>query len=160
MNMASIQRYNTFRSLPSKGLYKGFSLIEMLVVVGIISLLAGFVYTSIAPSVQLNKAHNTNRRNGNLQYGNAISQYTIDTLPLTGVPEGIANAKDICRIHLQRDACTNPPVNGYDLSALEPDYLTPLPVDAVEADANITGYRVYRENQFIRVCNTRLDAGC
>ena len=132
----------------------------MLVVLAIISVLIAMVYQSILPTTQLNKAHNTNRSNVRLQLTNAISQYMIDTAPLTDVPIGIENAKDICRTHLTGVACTDAPVNGYDVSFIVPTYLTAITSDPLETNANITGYRIYQEGHYILVCNTRKDEGC
>lgn len=138
----------------------GFTLIEMLVVLAIISVLIAMVYQSILPTTQLNKAHDTNRSNVRLQLTNAISQYMIDTAPLTDVPEGIENAKDICRTHLTGTACTDAPVNGYDASFIIPVYLTAITSDPLETDSSITGYRIYQQSAYILVCNTRNDERC
>ena len=137
-----------------------FTLIEILLVIGIIGILASVVILAINPTDQLNTAEGVNRNVAVREIKNAAVQYVIDGNTLSGLPTTIGTAKDICRDSVTGTDCTDAPVSGYDLSALVPSYMTSLPVDPDETDANITGYMIYMDGSFITVCSPVLDASC
>ncbi len=67
-----------------KGTERGFTLIEILIVIGIIAILAGIVLVAINPARQFRQANNTQRESNVNAILNAIGQYTVDnkgTLP-------------------------------------------------------------------------------
>ena len=57
---------------------RGFTLLEILLVVGIISILAGIVILAINPTKQLGDTRNAQRRSDVLTIMNAVYQYSID----------------------------------------------------------------------------------
>ena len=57
---------------------QGFTLLEILLVVGIISILAGIVILAINPTKQLGDTRNAQRRSDVLTILNAVYQYSID----------------------------------------------------------------------------------
>jgi len=57
---------------------RGFTLLEILLVVGIISILAGIVILAINPTKQLGDARNAQRRSDVLTILNAAHQYSLD----------------------------------------------------------------------------------
>lgn len=75
-----------------KDLGSGFTLLEVLLVVGIISILAGIVILAINPSKQLGDTRNAQRRSDVLTILNAIYQFSIDTNGV--IPDTIISRAD------------------------------------------------------------------
>ncbi len=110
---------------------KGFTLIEVLVVIGIIAVLAGIVIVAVNPTKQFAQGRNTDRTSGVTEILNAIGQrmadnkgkfdgtfgtYTCPALPTT--------AKNISST-----------TGDIDLACLYPTYLpTSLPVDPTDGN--------------------------
>jgi len=125
-----LMRFMTSRST----LKKGFTLLEVLLVVAIIAILAAIVILAINPLKQLGDAHNAQRRSDVTTVLNAVYQYTIDnngTLPgaLT------TDSTEICR--------TGGTCAGLiDLSVLTTSsrYLVSMPIDPSSTTTNGTGY--------------------
>lgn len=139
---------------------KGFTLVELLMAVAIIGVLAAIVIIAINPTKQLNEAEGAGSNVAKRELENAIVQYIIDGNTFTGLPSTMANAVDICRSGIAGSACTDAPVNGYDLSPLVPDFLADIPQDPDETDLNLSGYRIYLTGSFVKICNKSRDAGC
>jgi type IV pilus assembly protein PilA len=109
-----------------------FTLIELLLVIGIIAILAAVVIVAINPSKQLADARNAQRRSDVSTILNAVYQYAIDNngnLP-TGIPTGSAAAREICRTVKKADGTTdacetgNYTVSGVAYNRISLDQLT------------------------------------
>lgn len=124
--------------------YKGFTLIEVLLVVAIIAIIAGIVILAISPRRQLDSSNDARRKADVNTILNAVYQYAIDhggTIPatitttqseicLTG--SGVASAT--CGSLIDLEAVTN-----------NERYLTAMPVDPGGATTTFgTGYHIYR----------------
>lgn len=106
---------------------KGFTLLEILLVVGIIAILAGIVIIAINPGKQLATVRNTERAANLKEINNAIQQYYIDH---SSYPASIPNSlEEIC----DTGATTTPHsidcTGLVDLSILVPTYLVAIPSD-------------------------------
>ena len=120
---------------------------EILLVVGIISILAGIVIVAINPSKQLATVRNTERKSDIKQIDSAITQYYIDNFHyptgITGTLTGICNTGS--------GASTTEAVGGgscsglINLSKLVPDYITAIPTDPQASTTN-TGYYVKEDS--------------
>ncbi|MEI6191118.1 MAG: prepilin-type N-terminal cleavage/methylation domain-containing protein [bacterium] len=110
----------------------GFTLLEILLVVGIIAVLAGIVIVAINPSKQLAQVRNTQRKSDLKQIYNAITQYYIDN---SSYPSTISTTtlNEVC--NTGSVASTTTALNGAscgtlaNLSNLVPTYLTAIPSD-------------------------------
>jgi prepilin-type N-terminal cleavage/methylation domain-containing protein len=115
---------------------KGFTLIEILLVIAILAILAGLVIVAINPFKQLADARNTQRRADATTVLNAVYQYTVDnsgTLPatITTTPTAACATAGTC-------------TGLIDLSVLTASekYLTSLPKDPTSGTVNTTGYNI------------------
>ncbi|HMP85581.1 MAG TPA: prepilin-type N-terminal cleavage/methylation domain-containing protein [Candidatus Paceibacterota bacterium] len=108
---------------------KGFTLLEMLLVIAIIAILAGIVIVAINPAKQIADANNAQRRSDVLAILNAIHQYGID------------NAGNLSLLNIYDDdsysdtdqaiqGCVNDGTDASDLeSYLVSSYLSAIPTD-------------------------------
>ncbi len=129
-----------------KNKQSGFTLLEILLVVGIIAILAGIVIVAINPSKQLAQVRNTERKSDLKQVANAITQFYIDhsyypassTFPTTTL-------MPICPT-----GASTSPAAGFDcegmlnLSELVPTYIVAIPNDP--ATTTVSGYSVVLVN--------------
>ena len=115
----------------------GFTLIEILVVIGIIALLATIVIVAINPARQFAQARNTQRTSNINTILNAIGQNIADnkgvftcgavTLPASTASTSIDDATGGA---------------GKDLSCLTPTYIPSFPQDPTAAVGAATGYMI------------------
>ncbi|OHA15057.1 MAG: hypothetical protein A3H57_02210 [Candidatus Taylorbacteria bacterium RIFCSPLOWO2_02_FULL_43_11] len=95
---------------------KGFTLIEILVVIGIIAILAAVVLVAINPSRQFKQASDSQRTANVNAILNAIGQYSVDNKG--AIPAGIPVAPAVA-IEITQAIC----------NLLVPTYLPALPTD-------------------------------
>jgi type IV pilus assembly protein PilA len=118
---------------------KGFTLIEVLLVVAIIAILAGIVIIAVNPSKQLADTRNAQRRADVTTVLNSVYQYTVDnngTLPatITTTPTAICATGGTC-------------TGLIDLTVLTTNekYITSIPKDPTSSTANSTGYNISKD---------------
>jgi len=115
----------------------GFTLLEVLLVIGIMAILAGIVIVAINPGKQLAATRNAERQSDLKQVRGAIEQYYLDhrEYPVVLTEDLI----EICNTNLS----PAPDCSGLvDLSLLIPDYIVAIPVDPLGAEGNGTGYYI------------------
>jgi len=131
-----------FKILKKNNLQSGFTLLEILLVVGIIAILAGIVIVAINPSRQLATVRDTERKSDIKQISNAITQYYIDKgyYPpgLTATSTEICNTGDLTTTEGSDINCSG----LIDLTPLIPVYLTAIPKDPGTATVNSTHYKI------------------
>jgi prepilin-type N-terminal cleavage/methylation domain-containing protein len=141
---------------------KGFTLIEILLVVAMIAILAGIVIVAINPARQLGKTNNSQRWSDINAILNATNQYIIDNngvIP-TAIPQAtpcsIATA-EICK-NLSGIDCTNFVSPTY-LGTNE-TYMVDLPKDPLYESGTGIGYHIIKSaNNRITVCAPDAEEG-
>lgn len=136
-------------------LKKGFTLIEILLVIAIIAILAVIVIIAINPSRQLAEARNAQRRDNIKAILNAVYQQALDNngtvhsnIPTQTLCAGIA-ANEICRTNAS--SCTGL-VNLSDLTTNE-RYIISIPTDPTGVSTNGSGYFIAKSsNGRVTVC--------
>lgn len=129
----------------------GFTLIEVLIVIGIIAILATIVLVAVNPTRQFKLARDSQRTSNVNALLNAIHQNITEHKG-----EFICNGskKDIpIAPRLVRSASTSPENEGDIASCLVPDYISSLPFDPSASGAHYednsdynTGYIIYRDS--------------
>jgi uncharacterized protein (TIGR02145 family)/prepilin-type N-terminal cleavage/methylation domain-containing protein len=118
---------------------KAFTLIELLIVIGIIAVLASAVIIAINPGQMFSAARDSTRKSHLNTLNKSLLSYSIDNSGQFP-PDITVVAKEICNTNLETPDCTN----LVDLSILSPGYLTSIPVDPRGGvSPNGTGYFVF-----------------
>lgn len=139
---------------------EGFTLLEIMVVIGILGILASVVIVAISPRKQIIAAQDVKRNHAVKQIQNGMNQYLIDNeehiekdefTSCTGVNR-LTCGKPICKEGVSKVECNN--AGGLSLNDLVPLYMTTSPVDIVITDSDrCTGFMAYLHNGSPRVFN-------
>jgi len=126
---------------------KGFTLLEILLVIAAIGILAAIVLVAINPTKQIESARSAQRKSEINSITKAIQQYSIDNNGQ--YPVGIeTGAKPICNTGSLQTG--GPSCTGFvDLKVLVPTYIASIP----QSDSN--NYYVRRSNNNIEVSHPR-----
>ncbi len=142
-----------------QNLKKGFTLLEMLLVVAIIAILAGIVIVAINPSKQLGAANDAKRWSDVNTIISAVYQYAIDNSGTLPGPTGIAKFNDCGGATSTNEICiTGGTCVGLINLASTTNagtYLSAMPIDpnggTVANGANGTGYFIVKNPTTSRV---------
>lgn len=148
---------------------KGFTLIELVVVIGVLAVLLAIVLVAINPQRQFQQANDTQRRSDVNALLNAITQNAADARGV--LPDSISATGNICKQGGTVDA-TDCPAGGYDLcDNLVTNYIADLPIDptlgekdpvtglCTAATGYNTGYTASAAANRVTVCSPVLQLG-
>jgi type IV pilus assembly protein PilA len=141
--MRNIQKIQENCVARQRGAKHGFTLIEILLVMGIIAILAAVVIVAINPARQFAQARNSQRTSNVLSILNAVSQNMADNQGQFNCPAG----------EIPSAATEIKSTGGYDLAnCILPVYLATLPFDPSAAGAHFadssnysTGYTIKQD---------------
>jgi type II secretory pathway pseudopilin PulG len=128
-----------------------FTLIEVLLVQGMIAVIAGIVIIAISPRKNFVTVRDTERKHYAKQLNQAMNTYLIEewkmpsneSIPTCVEDNKITCGKPICKATVDDSDCLNE--NAVPLSILPPTYISALPVDIVmDNNDNCIGYMVYQ----------------
>ena len=122
---------------------KGFTLIEILIVIGIIAILAGIVIVAINPARQFAQARDSQRMSNLNTILNAVGQKMADSKGVFagGTPNCPALPTAAQPIYDDNSGG----IGTVDFSCLAPTYIPVLPSDPTAASGHNMGYQIYAE---------------
>lgn len=136
---------------------RGFTLLEVLLVVAIIALLAGIVILAINPGKNLGDTRNAQRSADVTTILNAVYQYSLDN---GNVPSTIGtSAVEIC--NTTGATCTTPASVDLGVLTTNGKYLVAIPQDPqcpTACTSNGAGYMIVKDNATGRITVSAPDA--
>ncbi|TSC55422.1 MAG: Uncharacterized protein G01um101418_906 [Parcubacteria group bacterium Gr01-1014_18] len=134
--------------------HRGFTLLEILLVVAAIAILAGIVIVAINPAKQLADTRNSQRRSDVNTILNAVYQYMLDN---NGTIPASIPANDTCATTATNEVCkTGGACTGLvDLSVITANqkYVVSVPTDPTGSTTNGAGYHIAKSaNGRVTVC--------
>ena len=130
---------------------KGFTLIELIIVIAIIAILAGAIFVAIDPARRIHEAHNARRASDIATILDGVKAYQADHsgthyFTVAGMSDdsnyliGTSDSSCIvdCSVPLQSDCV--------DLSDIGTDYLAVIPRDPTDGTDERTGYAIRKDS--------------
>jgi type IV pilus assembly protein PilA len=121
----------------------GFTLLEVLLVVGIIAILAGIVIVAINPAKQLANTRNAQRHADINTILNAAYQYAIDnngTIPSTIT----TSSTEVCKSGIAFTTCSSSSLIYLGMLTDNEEYIVSIPIDPSSTSTNGAGYAILK----------------
>lgn len=122
----------------------GFTLIEILIVIGMIAILAAVVIVAINPARQFAQSRNTQRWSNVNTILNAVHQYAVDNNGLLPA-EITTSVTEICKSSTATTTCATAALINLKRLVFDEKYLVELPIDPscpTGCDAEGIGYEI------------------
>ncbi|MFA6039220.1 MAG: type II secretion system protein [Candidatus Peribacteraceae bacterium] len=133
----------------------GFTVIELLLAVSILSTLSSVVIMAIAPRTQILKTRDVERSELSQQLSNSMESRMLDEQTIAewnAIPECTEENRLTCAKRICKAGAGCPLDEALSLESLVPAYITHLPVDIVmDMDDVCTGFMVYKQRGRPRV---------
>ena len=130
--------------MQSKTKKRGFTLLEILLVIALIAILAAIVIVAINPNKQLGEGRNAQRRADVNTILNAVYQYTIDNNGT--LPSSITTTEtEICDSAIGEEDCNSYPYVYLAVLFTDEKYLVSLPNDPLTHGPDGTGYKIKKD---------------
>lgn len=125
---------------------RGFTLLEILLVIAAIGILAAIVIVAINPQRQLSQVRDAERDSSVNTISNALNQYLIDQ---GSYPSGVgATELEVCAEGVDQATCASESL--LYLGELTPDYIASIPREP-QSSGNGAGYRISTDSNRSRV---------
>jgi type IV pilus assembly protein PilA len=135
----------------SKKSEKGFTLIEVLVVIGMVAILAAVVLIAVNPARQFAQGRDSQRSSNLNAILNAVGQRIADNKGVFAGTFTVGATTYTCGTlpNVATDILTSQPALPSDVSAalgcLVPTYMPALPLDPTSGSGANTGYEIFQE---------------
>jgi len=132
---------------------KGFTLVELIIVIAIIAILAAAIFVAIDPARRLHEARNARRQTDVNAILEALKQYQVDHSGNFPYWVNLANDDEYRMIGLPAlscdVSCTAKTISNYeclDLSDIGSNYLSVVPHDPKTGTDQVTGYYFMKDS--------------
>ena len=149
-----MKKFNSFIEIKN-----GFTLLEIILATGVMSVLAGITIATVAPGEIFLKVRDAERKHSAKQIENALHQILVDydsyVTGVTSIPSGEENAKPICKEGVSATDCNS--LGAISLSNLSTEYIAEIPVDHIISESEqCTGYMAYKLVDRVHVFSANL----
>ena len=134
-----------FKILNLKFKKKGFTLVELIIVIAVVAVLAGAIFVAIDPARRLHEARNARRSSDVNTILDAIKKYQADNNGDHFYEIAALTEDDTYGIGTEADACSTCTAGGgvtecVDLADMGNNYLATIPFDPKTGNEGETGY--------------------